>query len=638
MSGRGRGCGRGRGRGRGRGEYYKNKYGRGGRDNGRGGGSSSNSSDRVPTGGGSVNELKKLLRRLDGKQYPAYHDVDTPMNNGWYYTTFKLYCERAQSDPFAPPTRCRVVVDAAHAGFPKHLYSNRIRSMALGDYLLRVLHGACKRLGADSSMNDGGSGSGSGWSGKKGGDIQVLEPCQSILEQSGVFVDPNSGNIVAQITVNLPARGRSILGHAAETIFCQTIPTMVERVLYASLSADQLKNHIEMVEDQVWLQKQLESRNIVAFVRNGAILPRRSGADDKPMDCDAVPFKSPSRLEMEFVLPNSGNKIAGMGILKGITLICGGGFHGKSTLLQTIQIGLYPKISGDGREFCMTSVDACKIRAEDGRNVKAVDISNFINNLPFGKDTTCFSSMDASGSTSQATNIVEVIECGANALLIDEDTCATNFMIRDDKMMQLVAADKEPITPFVQIVRSLYEDCQVSSVMVIGGTGDYFDVADNVLVMDSYKCYDATERAKAIVASSAKSSTSSHTASQSVKFRSTNCKRFINGSSFVPNGKVKTISKNIVNFGEIEIDLSCLEQLVSKAQTTAISAALQQLPEQATGHSFIDTLEQLVKRLDNEGLAILAPGQFHGGMARPRIYEIAGAINRLRMNSTITQG
>jgi len=233
---------------------------------------------------------------------------------------------------------------------------------------------------------------------------------------------------------------------------------------------------------------------------------------------------------------------------------------------------------------------------------------------------------------------MQVIECGANALLIDEDTCATNFMIRDDKMMQLVAADKEPITPFVQIVRSLYEDCQVSSVMVIGGTGDYFDVADNVLVMDSYKCYDATERAKAIVASSAKSSTSSHTASQSVKFRSTNCKRFINGSSFVPNGKVKTISKNIVNFGEIEIDLSCLEQLVSKAQTTAISAALQQLPEQATGHSFIDTLEQLVKRLDNEGLAILAPGQFHGGMARPRIYEIAGAINRLRMNSTITQG
>mmetsp|Transcript_50654 Transcript_50654/g.51531 ORF Transcript_50654/g.51531 Transcript_50654/m.51531 type:complete len:223 (+) Transcript_50654:1257-1925(+) len=220
---------------------------------------------------------------------------------------------------------------------------------------------------------------------------------------------------------------------------------------------------------------------------------------------------------------------------------------------------------------------------------------------------------------------------------IHADTCATNFMIRDDKMMQLVAADKEPITPFVQIVRSLYEDCQVSSVMVIGGTGDYFDVADNVLVMDSYKCYDATERAKAIVASSAKSN-SSHTASQSVKFRSTNCKRFINGSSFVPNGKVKTISKNIVNFGEIEIDLSCLEQLVSKAQTTAISAALQQLPEQATGHSFIDTLEQLVKRLDNEGLAILAPGQFHGGMARPRIYEIAGAINRLRMNSTITQG
>jgi predicted ABC-class ATPase len=415
----GRGGGRGDGRGGGRGEYYKNKYGGGGR--GRGRGNEEGGSDRVrvfvPTGGGSFNELKNLLQRLDGKQYPCYHDIDTPLNRGWNYPQFTLFCEKAQSDPFAAPTRCRIVIDAAHAGFPRNLYSNRTRSIALGDYLLRVLHGACKRLGADTSMSGSGGG---GWSGNKGGDIQVLEPCQSILEQSAVFIDPTNGNIVAQITINLPARGRSILGHAAETIFSQTLPSMIERMYYTSLSADRLKNHIEMIEDQVWLQEQLKCRNIVSFIRNGAILPRKSGADDRPMDGNPVPFKSPSRLEIDFILPNSKTKITGMGIPLGITLICGGGFHGKSTLLQTVTLGLYPKIPGDGREFCMTSVDACKVRAEDGRNVTAVDISNFINNLPFGRDTTCFSTEDASGSTSQATNIIEAIECGANALLIDE--------------------------------------------------------------------------------------------------------------------------------------------------------------------------------------------------------------------------
>ena len=219
------------------------------------------------------------------------------------------------------------------------------------------------------------------------------------------------------------------------------------------------------------------------------------------------------------------------------------------------------------------------------------------------------------------------------------DTCATNFMIRDDKMMQLVAADKEPITPFVRTVRSLYDDCQVSSVLVIGGTGDYFDVADNVLVMDSYKCFDATEKAQMIVANSKRSSALPHAASQSVVFRPVKRKRSINGNAFAPNGKVKTISQDSISFGETELDLKCLEQLVSKAQTTAISAALQRLPDLSErGKSFRDTLNELDKRIDNEGLDCLTPGQCHGGMARPRLYEIAGAINRLRRDNSITQG
>lgn len=218
--------------------------------------------------------------------------------------------------------------------------------------------------------------------------------------------------MIAQLTINLPARGRTILGQEAEEILCRTLPYLVERNLYYSM-IDQfkLKQHVESVEDQCWLQSQLESRNLVSFVRNGAILPRLSGADDRPMpSSDALAFNSPQRLEVSFTLPNSGAVISGLGFPKGVTLICGGGFHGKSTLLSALQVGVYPKVPGDGREFCVTSQNASKIRAEDGRQVKAVDISPFINNLPFGKDTKCFDTLDASGSTSQAANIIEVGE------------------------------------------------------------------------------------------------------------------------------------------------------------------------------------------------------------------------------------
>lgn len=406
--------GGGRGGGGGRGEYYKNKYGGGGRGRGgggrgRGGGNKNDAVDhgeRTASGGGSYADLQQKLQRLDGKSYAAYHDLDTPADRGWVNSDagFTLFVERAQADPFASPTRCRVVINASHAKFPPELYANKIRSVAVADYLQRALYASCKSLGADAAM------SGQGWSGPKGGDVQVLEPCQHVLEQSAVRIDPSSGAVIAQVTINLPARGRTILGEAAAQIFGRTLPALVQQSLYySSLKPSKLKQHVDSIEDQFWLQNKLESKNLVAFVRNGAILPRLSGVDDRPMSSSsAVSFASPARLEVAFTLPNAGTTVTGMGIPKGITLICGGGFHGKSTLLATLQVGVYPKIPGDGREFCVTSPQAFKIRAEDGRGVQAVDISPFINNLPFGKDTTCFSTPDASGSTSQAANIIEV--------------------------------------------------------------------------------------------------------------------------------------------------------------------------------------------------------------------------------------
>jgi predicted ABC-class ATPase len=295
------------------------------------------------------------------------------------------------------------VVSASAAQFPPFLYSNKIRAIGLTDYLQRAMYANCQAMGADASLN------GESWSGPKGGDVQVLEPCQHVLEQSAVTIDLRTGDVCAQVTINLPARGRTVLGQVACRIFDRILTNLVQQSLkYSAVNTSRLQAHVDSIEDQHWLQQQLEPNNLVAFVPNGAILPRASGVDDRPMTGSVVPFQSPPRLQVSFTIRKSGKEVVGMGIPNGITLICGGGFHGKSTLLQALQKGVYPKLPGDGREFCVTSPTAIKIRAEDGRSVSAVDISPFISNLPFGKDTTCFSTPDASGSTSQASSIVEV--------------------------------------------------------------------------------------------------------------------------------------------------------------------------------------------------------------------------------------
>jgi len=611
--------------GGGRGEYYKNKYG-GGRGGGRGGpagrlGPRDAPQRTKPATGGTSDDLYRLLERIDGRQYPFYRDIET--DHGWRFRDFTLFIGRTQGDPFAPPTRVRIVVPGEIADFPSTLYSKKVRAMGLADFLHRILYDQCKEVGADASLG------GTGWSGPKGGDVAILSPCQHVLEQTAVQMSP-LGDVIAQVTVNLPARGRTILGRAAIQIM-ENLTCLVEKALkHANLQADRIEKHVDSIDDQVWLQSQLDSQGLVAFVRDGAMLPRLSGANDTPMKSQtAVPFQSPASLRVSFMLPNAGTKIHGMGIRKGVSIIVGGGFHGKSTLLDALQVGVYPKVPGDGRDFVVTSPNAIKIRAEDGRSVTAVDISPFISNLPFGKDTKCFSTPDASGSTSQAANIVEAMEIGADLLLVDEDTCATNFMIRDDKMMKLVAPHKEPITPFVRKVRAMYQEWKISSIIVIGGAGDFFDVADSVMMMDNYKCEDVTKQAQAIVAEHPSSCTN-------LPF-GTIRSRFAIGSLFESTGQSKVLSSSAIRFGDDELDLSGLEQIVSKAQTTAIVMAIQKFASLTDAKSLAQGILQLDQLLDLEGLDGLAPSLFHGGMARPRPLELAGAINRFRVEGCIDQ-
>ncbi len=525
-----------------------------------------------------------------------------------------------QGDPFASPSRLRVRVPQKVASFPKELFSNSIRRMALEDFLTRVFARAAKR-----ASERRGSG--------KSGMIAIDTPGQEVLKRTSMVVSDEF--VEARFVMGLPAAGRRVLGREAIEMFFNEIPYIVKASLfYSSCDSERVKLHVDVVEDQEFLRGELSSRNLIAFVANGSILPRESGVSDKPMSKEkAVPFVSPPSLEVEFELPNRG-KIRGMGLKSGITLIVGGGYHGKTTFLRALERCVYPHIPGDGREYVVSLRETVKIRAEDGRRVEKVDISPFISYLPMGRDTKAFSTDDASGSTSQATNIMEALEMGAKVLLIDEDTSATNFMIRDARMQELVAKEKEPITPFIDKVKSLYEDHGVSSVIVLGGSGDYFDVADCVIMMDEYKPVDVTLKAKEI----ARKFRTNRKSEGGEKFGSI-VERIPIPSTINPKkgNKIKVRAKGLkhIQFGRENIDLSFLEQLVDESQTRAIGDFLYYglAKEYIDGKRTIrEIIDLIMKDIEKHGLDVLSPfrGEHPGEYAMPRKFEIAGALNRLR--------
>ncbi|UCC91601.1 MAG: ABC-ATPase domain-containing protein, partial [Candidatus Aenigmatarchaeota archaeon] len=409
-------------------------------------------------------DLKNILRRIDGRGYKAYRDIE-----GIYsFENFTLFVDHVQGDPFATPSRIRVRVPQEVAGFPKDTFKSKSREIALRDFLTRRFSEAARKF-CRGNRGTGNSGT-----------ISIDRPGQEILERTSAFVE--EFHLEARFVMGLPAFGRRIASRHAEAMFFEELPKIVENSLFfESLDSKSLYQHIETNEDTDFLRDQLDKKNLIAFVADKSVLPRASGIDPRPLtEGKVVPFESPKSLKVRIKLPNKG-EITGMGIRKGITLIVGGGYHGKSTLLKALELGVYNHIPGDGREFVVTNPYAVKIRAEDGRRIEKADISPFITNLPFSQETKEFSTDNASGSTSQAANIIESLEAGAQALLIDEDTSATNFMIRDHRMQELVSKDKEPITPFIDKARQLHKDFGVSTILVIGGSGDYFDVADHVI-------------------------------------------------------------------------------------------------------------------------------------------------------------
>lgn len=561
----------------------------------------------------SVAELKQLLDRIDHRGYPAYKDT----KGQYQFPGYVFSIDHVQGDPFASPSKVSVQVKGSTAGFPEELYKGRHQRAALQDEMTRQFYRAIQKY----AFRAKGSG--------KSGLISVSKCGQEVLERTACEINPKNGDVKLRFEVGFPANGRTINARELEKIVFGFLPECVEQSLfYKNCDKKRVRSIIDLAEDQQYIRDELEKNDLIAFVANGAILPRESGVSDKPMK-GAVRFQSPKEMEVTMKLPHKG-EISGMGIRRGITLIVGGGYHGKSTLLKALELGVYNHIQGDGREYVITKDDAMKIRAEDGRSIKKTDISMFINDLPNGKDTRGFYTEDASGSTSQAANVIESMEAGASVMLIDEDTSATNFMIRDELMQRVIHRDMEPITPFIDRILELYQVYGISTVIVAGSSGAYFHIADTIIQMDRYEPKEITKLAKETAKDFPAMSGMENPAEKPVFIR---CPR--QGRGFKPNDriKMKTMGKEMVQLNRENIDLRYVEQLADTEQVSALGYCVRY----AEKHLFQgkDTIQNVVDKLEEkicrEGLSSLCESNASvANLAMPRRQEIFACLNRYR--------
>ena len=559
--------------------------------------------------------LKRKLASINGQDYGAYQSLIGEYD----FISFRLVIDQIPKDPYAPPHTgiYRVQVSRSDEKIINLKTESKIKEIAFRDYLTRRFYNATQKVSPRRR--------GTGYS----GIITINPPEQAILDRSCVII--TDALIEVRCFLGLPASGRKINSTLAQEMILEELPEIVSLSLFKeNIDITELNKHIETAEDAEYLRNLLDSLGIVAFIANNTILPRDSGTSDKPLAKEtAVPFTSPDSVKIELALPHAG-KVTGMGIPKGVTLIVGGGYHGKSTLLQAIESGIYNHIPGDGRELCVSLPQTVKVRAYSGRYIVKTDISPFIRNLPFQKDTSAFSSDNASGSTSQAASIIEAIEVGARVLLMDEDTCATNFMIRDTKMQQLVQKDDEPITTFIDRVKQLYSEKHVSTILVLGGAGDYFDVADHVIQMITYKPFDVTQKAHEI---STTSSTKRIIEDEGYPFYTKEripLPESINVYNEYGKKGIYASEVHRLTFGKNNIDLTDVEQLIELSQTKAIGFALDYARKYMDNKS---TLKEIITRVMNDieknGLDIISE-KISGNLAWFRPFELAFAFNRMR--------
>ena len=573
-------------------------------------------------------ELRQQLRSINRKSYPAYKGL----KGLYHFGNYILSIDHVQGDPFASPSHVSIQISHRDAGFPVEYYKDTLTGTTLCDYLTRQF----EKQVSQYSFRAKGSG--------KSGLLTVSHCGQEILSRTACEITEKG--ITARFFVGFPANGRTINATELEKILFDFLPVCIQKsFFYSSLNAKELQNYIELAEDQEFIRQTLPAKNLCAFIADGSILPRESGISSRPMKA-SVPFTSPDSLRISINLPHKG-KITGMGIPKGITLIVGGGYHGKSTLLNALELGVYNHIPGDGREYVITDATAVKLRSEDGRFIKDVDISMFINDLPNRKDTRCFSTLDASGSTSQAAGIVESMEAGSHLFLLDEDTSATNFMVRDAFMQQVIQREKEPITPFLERAEDLYKKAEISTILVAGSSGAFFHIADTIIQMDNYVPKDITASVKKLCCQYPLPSVSvtdfqlphshrimSRPAESSKRLRHNSRGNHSDSDATRPERlKTRISGTDSFSLGKQKIDLRYTEQLIDTEQTAALGLLLKYAVEHlADGRRTLPEIVQFLwKNLSSHGLSFFTENQkISCGYAIPRIQEIYACLNRYR--------
>ncbi len=598
-------------------------------------------------------DLRYQLDAIDRRGYPAYKGL-----RGCYrFEGYELGINHVQGDPFAAPSDVSVYLTWDDAAWPEGLRAEPWRARAFADCLLRRFGRAARRY----SFKVAGSG--------KSGALYTSKPGPEVLERSACVLGERGFELCFK--AGFPAHGRTVDAGALRRMLFDFVPRIVDEAL--TCDAQGLKEAqaaCDLADDQHFIREELERLGLVAFVADDSVLPRESGASSRPMR-GASPFRAPDSQAVVLDLPHRG-PMRGMGVRRGVTLVVGGGYHGKSTFLQALQEGVYDHVAGDGREYVICDAAAVKLRAEDRRAVHGVDISLYINNLPTGADTHAFSTADASGSTSQAASAVEAVEAGCKALLIDEDTSATNFMVRDELMAAVVSPEQEPITPFVERVRDLWEQAGVSSVIVAGSSGAFFGVADTVIQMERYEAFDITDRVRRICAERGEGparrapefalpaphcrlldvraggsaagrlpsrETSDAEGADAVSGATGRATGHGRGGDHVAPGacdrrlKVRS-SRDEIQVGEGGSDLRLVEQLVDSEQAAALAQMMRLALTRGLldgRHALDEVLRALYADLDECGWEGLDE---HGtpscGLAMPRPQELAATLNRWR--------
>ena len=559
--------------------------------------------------------LYQKIRTLNGKNYGLYKSLaDKP----WDFGDFALEFLHVQGDPYAPASRVVIKANLSMLGYAGEWGGSFERRLALSDFLHRKLSRLVKERYPD-----------------KDAAIVFDTAGPEMLVRNSLWID--NGELRACLQVRLPGDGRKIQAEVAAEILTMVLPDLVSAGLYYSKSDEAaLQEHFRVLAERKEILAQLESCGLCAFVPDGAVLPRASGLSELPLE-GAVPFTAPE--QMAVTLNVCGREIRGMGIPKGITVITGGAFHGKSTLLQALTRAVYPHIPGDGREGIVIDESALRVGVEDGRSVRGTDLSQFVRDLPGGVSTKNFNTLSASGSTSEAANLLEAMEAGSRAFLIDEDSSAVNFLIRDVRVRKLLGDDREPLIPLTDRIREISAQ-GYSFILVAGACGDYLDLADNIVIMANYKA-ECAKNVSGVIASEAKQSTPAVSSARPFVGYMQPLQKSVRPTSAVERQvKVKLSGDTLLQIGFLVSDTSRLNTLVDKQQRLGAGFVLLNLLQNAAsnsessdasnaGDSVAVTIQKLYEKIQNVGFRNLPQGMSRE-MSLPRVVDIACVAFRLR--------